>query len=729
MKSLFFALLVTCLLAGSVQAQSMPSAAPSVPATDTYFGTTVNDPYRNLENLNDPAVQAWIKAQADYARQTLDAIPGRQKLIDEMRAFDARKAAKVGTLRIADNDRYFYLKTRPQDQQPKLYCRDGYRGAEVLLFDPEAYETGKVYTVSSFAPTFDGSKVAFSIGEKGAEIGRMLILDVKTRKLYPEQLERTSFGAADWLPDNNTLTYTPMNSADVKDLAARLNTQALLHRVGTPQSQDRPVFSAQLYPKLGIAPAEYPYAGVDRDSKLAFGFLSSVDRYLHGYYAPAAALAQPSVKWQPLFRPEQEATNFVTDDQYIYFTTSKNTPREKIMRMPAARPDVARAELLVPESPTEAIDDSELLTTRDGLYFVRTKNGVEAKLYFVPKGSKTIVAIALPAKAGSIALQNKNARSSDLWVMPTGWTSDRKRYRYTAATKKFTSEPLSSEAQYPEFADLVVEEQLVPSHDGVLVPLSLIYKKGTPRNGTAPVLIYGYGAYSISNPPVFNPNRLLWTQQGGVLAVAHVRGGGELGEAWHKAGQKATKPNTWKDLIACADYLVKGQYTAPGHIAINGGSAGGILIGRAMTERPDLFAAAIPQVGCLNAVRMENSPNGPVNAPEFGTVLKEDECKALLEMDAYQHLQPGTKYPATLVTAGMNDPRVIAWQPAKFAARLQASTASGKPVLLFTDYDAGHGIGNSKQKQFESVADVLSFGLWQTGAPGFQPKPIATSLK
>ena len=243
------------------------------------------------------------------------------------------------------------------------------------------------------------------------------------------------------------------------------------------------------------------------------------------------------------------------------------------------------------------------------------------------------------------------------------------------------------------------------------------------------MLIYGYGAYSISNPPVFNPNRLLWTQQGGVLAVAHVRGGGELGEAWHKAGQKATKPNTWKDLIACADYLVKGQYTAPGHIAINGGSAGGILIGRAMTERPDLFAAAIPQVGCLNAVRMENSPNGPVNAPEFGTVLKEDECKALLEMDAYQHLQPGTKYPATLVTAGMNDPRVIAWQPAKFAARLQASTASGKPVLLFTDYDAGHGIGNSKQKQFESVADVLSFGLWQTGAPGFQPKPIATSLK
>ncbi|GAA3939307.1 hypothetical protein GCM10022406_24310 [Hymenobacter algoricola] len=167
---------------------------------------------------------------------------------------------------------------------------------------------------------------------------------------------------------------------------------------------------------------------------------------------------------------------------------------------------------------------------------------------------------------------------------------------------------------------------------------------------------------------------------------------------------------------------MKNQYTGPGKIAINGGSAGGILIGRAMTERPDLFAVAMPEVGCLNAVRMENSPNGPVNVPEFGTVQQEEECKGLLEMDAYLHLTPDTKYPATLVTAGMNDPRVIAWQPAKFSARLQASTTSGKPVLLFTDYEAGHGIGDSKQKQFETMADLLSFGLWQTGVPAFQPK-------
>lgn len=209
------------------------------------------------------------------------------------------------------------------------------------------------------------------------------------------------------------------------------------------------------------------------------------------------------------------------------------------------------------------------------------------------------------------------------------------------------------------------------------------------------------------------------------MACAHVRGGGELGEAWHKAGQKTTKPNTWKDLIACAEYLAKNNYTSPAKTAISGGSAGGILIGRALTERPDLFAAAMPEVGCLNAVRMENSPNGPVNVPEFGTMAKEDEAKALIEMDAYLHLKPGTKYPATLVTAGFNDPRVIAWQPAKFAARLQAVNASGKPVLFFTDYEAGHGMGDSRLKQFESLADLMAFGLWQTGTPGFQPASAA----
>ncbi|MBC8109679.1 MAG: prolyl oligopeptidase family serine peptidase, partial [Verrucomicrobia bacterium] len=639
----------------------------------------------------------------------------------KMKDFDSRRAARITSLRVLENDMYFYFKTRPQDQQPKLYYRQGYKGEEILLFDPETYEKGKVYTISGFSPNRDGSTICFGIAEKGAELGQMLIMEVKTKKILPEKLQMTR-GSGDWLADDNSFTYTPYKSNDLKSMDARQNLQSTMHKVGTPQSEDKVVFSSKVTPDLGIKPEEYPYLYYDRDTKLIYGGLYTVDRYVKAYYAPVTELAKPKIAWKPMFKPEQEVTNFISDEQFIYFITSKNTPRQKMMRMPVGAIDADKAETMVPENADEAIDDQGFTITKDGVYFVRTKNGVEAILYFVARGTKNAEKIALPNTAGSIVLLNKDAKASDLWVSISGWTTPNKRYRYTAATKQFTPEPLSTEIQYPEFANLTVEELMIPSHDGVMVPVSVVYDKKVQKNGSAPVMIYGYGAYAASQNPFFSPPFLLWTQQGGIFAVAHVRGGGELGEAWHKAGQKTTKPNTWKDLIATAEYLIKNKYTLPQKIAISGGSAGGILIGRAMTERPDLFAAAIPEVGCMNAVRMENSPNGPVNVPEFGTVAKEDECKALIEMDAYLHLKEGEKYPATLVTAGFNDPRVIAWQPAKFAARLLASNKSDKPVLFFTDYEAGHGIGDAKQKQFEALADLLAFGLWQTGHPNFQLK-------
>jgi prolyl oligopeptidase len=253
----------------------------------------------------------------------------------------------------------------------------------------------------------------------------------------------------------------------------------------------------------------------------------------------------------------------------------------------------------------------------------------------------------------------------------------------------------------------------------VLVPLSLIYRKGLAMNGTAPVLLNGYGAYGISLTPYFNPYILTWTLEGGIYAVAHVRGGGEMGDAWRLAGHKTTKPNTWKDFIACAEFLAAERYTSPEKLAVFGGSAGGILIGRALTERPELFAAAIPMVGIMNPLRAEQSPNGPVNAPEFGTVKDSAECMALMEMDAYLHVEDDEDYPATLITAGFNDPRVIVWQPAKFAARLQAANSSGGPILFEVDYASGHGVGDTKSKSFEDIADLLTFALWQTGNKEF----------
>jgi prolyl oligopeptidase len=266
----------------------------------------------------------------------------------------------------------------------------------------------------------------------------------------------------------------------------------------------------------------------------------------------------------------------------------------------------------------------------------------------------------------------------------------------------------------------VAEEVRVPSHDGVMIPLSIVHKKGIKLDGSNPCWLEAYGAYGMVDEPGFGPAMLAWYEHGGISATAHVRGGGAFGEEWHLAGQKQNKPNTWKDLIAAAQWLCDKGYTAPSRLGIVGGSAGGITVGRAMTERPDLFRAVVGEVGLFNAVRSETDPNGVPNIPEFGTVKDPKEFAGLLEMDAYQHVKDGVKYPATLLTTGMNDPRVPPWEPGKFAARLQQA---GTPlVLLRVDYDAGHGIGSTRTQALAEFADTMAFFFWQFGLPEFQPK-------
>ena len=253
------------------------------------------------------------------------------------------------------------------------------------------------------------------------------------------------------------------------------------------------------------------------------------------------------------------------------------------------------------------------------------------------------------------------------------------------------------------------------------MPLSIVHVKGIKLDGSNPTILYGYGAYGISMTPFYRPTFLPWFNRGGVFAVAHVRGGGEYGEDWHKAGYKLTKPNTWNDAIACAEWLVAHKYTSPAKVAIMGGSAGGIFVGRSITERPDLFGAAIDEVPVSDLVRMEFSSNGVPNIPEFGTVKEADGFKGLLEMSSYHHVKDGVKYPAVLLLTGFNDPRVDSWQAGKMAARLQAANASDKPILLRIDFDAGHGFGSTKKSQYEERADLLAFLLWQFGVKGFQP--------
>ena len=722
-KSLLI-LLVTLLLANcsSIGKREKPPLAQVKPVEDTYFGTKVTDSYRYMENLKDTTVQIWFKLQADYARAIINSIPVRQALIDKIVEFDGRRSSRISLLRVTDNDRYFYLKETPDDESGKLFYRNGFAEDEVLLLDPEKYssDTTQKFVINSLAPSFDGSKVAFKIAPNGSESGEILIMDVKNQKLYPEKIDKCWLGSPSWLSDGSSFLYNRMKSGDVHQKDRDWTAKIISIWLGTDPRTDKVVLARDNYPDLKIKPEDIPQCFYDKDSRYIFGIPITADNRLSVFYTPPSELNKDKIRWKQLFKSEDEVYNFGTTDKDLYIYTPKGAPNFKILRTSLTNPDLESAEVVIAEDPQRTLTDFTI--TSEGLYYTYSENGVSVKLFFLPFGEKKGTELKLPFPAGTISLSAKGFRYSDIWITITGWTKASQRYRYLSQKNEFTLENLSSTAEYPEYDDLVVEELMIPSHDGVMVPLSLIYKKNIKKDGNNPVLFYGYGSYGVSMNPFFSPSFLLWTYNGGILAVPHVRGGGELGDSWYKDGYKTTKPNTWKDLIASAEYLVNEKYTSPKRISINAGSAGGILVGRAMTERPDLFAAAIPEVGCLNTLRGEETPTGPVNAPEFGTIKDSVECMALIEMDSYLHIQDGIKYPATLITAGMNDPRVIAWQPAKFAARLQAANGSDKPILFLVDYEAGHGIGNTKSKDFESLADVLSFAFWQTGHPDFQIK-------
>jgi prolyl oligopeptidase len=318
-----------------------------------------------------------------------------------------------------------------------------------------------------------------------------------------------------------------------------------------------------------------------------------------------------------------------------------------------------------------------------------------------------------------VAVSCPDFRSNRCLIAITSWISPVTSYEYDPSTGALAKSIFNTDVVYPGFDQLTTDEVEVRAADGALVPLSIIRRKDMPMDGSTPCILEGYGAYGISYPPYFSVMRSL-VLHGMIQAYAHVRGGSEKGEAWYRAGYKATKPNTWKDYLACAQYLVDKRYTSPSHLGGVGTSAGGILITRAIEERPDLFAAAVCNVGVANALRAEFTPSGPANIPEFGTVKDRAECLGLYEMDGVAHVKKGVSYPAVMGVAGWNDPRVPAWQPGKFVAAMQAASTSGRPVLMKINYDDGH-FTEDKSVTFRNFAGQFSFLLWQSGHPQFQP--------
>ena len=716
MKAFRFVLLTSAsllLFGTSICAQDSPPKAAIHEVTDTYFGMKIVDPYRWMEDAKSPETAAWMRGQADYTRAYLDRLPMRAQLLKRFEEL-SETGVRVSGVQRAGNF-YFYYRVAPGENDRRLYVREGFKGAERLLVDPEKLSSpGKRYSIDSYNPSFDGKYVSYTVSIGGSENGEMRVIETATGRDLGERIDRCRFGAGAWLPDNRSFLYNRLQKLAEGAPPTELyqKSRVYLHILGSNPDNDRAVFGYEVNPNIKMEPAPLPFVGVPLGSKYAFALVNSgVSPNSEYYFAPLDKLRETPIPWRRVAALEDEVAGFDLHGDDVYFTTYKNTPRFKVIRVNLAQPDLAKAGTVFPAS--EAVV-TNIGAAKDALY-VQTLDGGMGKLWRVDYKSGAPRPIKLPYDgAGFIGWTD--SQTDGLLFGLISWTKSETFFAFDPRTQTATDTTLVPPIPI-DLSSIETASVKVKSHDGVMVPLVILYQRGLKRDGTNPTLLDGYGAYGITNTePFFATGFLPWLERGGVIAMAGVRGGGEYGEEWHLAGKEKTKPNTWKDFIACAEYLINEKYTSAAHLSGMGGSAGGILIGNSITERPDLFGAAVDAVGDNNALRFETTSNGVPNIPEFGSVKTEEGFQALLAMDAYHKVKNGVKYPAVLLTTGINDPRVEPWMSAKMAARLQAASASGKPILLRVDYDAGHGFGSTKKQRNEQNADIYAFLFQQLGS-------------
>lgn len=714
MNRLMWVVLAT-LWAAPAQAQWKYPPTRTADASETYFGRTYHDPYRWLENLHDPEVATWFKAQATLTDSVLASIPGRDSLANEWMALDKLNPARYSSI-VLESGRVFYKKTMGGENVGKLYVRTGWTGGERLLFDPTTYKPGVAIVVQSAVVSFDARYVALGLSANGAEVSEIRVLDVDRGELLPDKID-ASYGPFAWVPGHPWFLYDDGPRTDPQGLEFHLNRKVRMHRLGTGVESDPDVFSRASHPELKLEPKEEPGASIEETSPGdVVVSAATAQRELRLFHAQVADLGAERIKWQSLCQPSDSLDDVVLDRADAYAVTHLGTPRFKVVRTRLASPDWRHAQTVVPQGP----DPIRYISRSRDFLFVVYSNGITGRVmkYQLSNGHTSDVALPI---SGSVDVICPDAHSNRVIVAVTSWLQPTALYDLDAETDALTKSVFHSDVTYPGYDQLVSEEVEVPARDGTPIPLSIIHRKDMALDGSHSCILEGYGCYGISITPRFSVQTSVATR-GVVFAVAHVRGGGEKGEAWHLGGYKSTKPNTWMDYIACAEYLVKKGYTRPEKLAGTGTSAGGILISRAITERPDLFAAAVCNVGDANAMRAEFETDGAGNAMEYGTVNDSVECAALYQMDGMQHVRAGVSYPALMGVGGWNDPRVAPWQPGKFVAAVQNATTSGRPVLMKINYDNGH-FTEEKVVTFRNFAAQAAFLLWQTGHPDFQARP------
>lgn len=673
--------------------------------TDEYHGVRVVDEYRWMEDSRSAEVRAWTAAQNGFSRTWLDARPDREEIVSRLRALYARDTPSYSGI-VARRGRLFALKFQPPKQQRLLVTLDSADdlSTERVVLDPNEIEPKGQVSMDWYEPSPDGSMVAVCLSHNGSEEGALHFYAANTGIPLSETIARVQYptggGSVAWTPDGRGVFYTRYPRSGER-AGADLNfyQQIYFHRLGTSDKAD--VYSAgRDFPRIAEIDLH-----ASEDGRWILASVANGDGGEFSHYVREAA---DGASWRQIARHEDgiKQVVFGPDGSSLYLRCVKNAPRGKVLRMAVER-GLADSEVVVSES---AAVIENILACAGGLFVVDMVGGPSRIRQFdLQGGNEREVPVPVAAGiAGLLAWDGGILFRQSSFVEPAAWMFYRMEKGSVSKTQLSNTSPV-------DFADIEVVREFATSRDGTRVPMNILRRKGIALDGGNPTLLYAYGGYGHSMRPSFNFEHRLWFDRGGVYVIANIRGGGEFGEEWHLSGNLTNKQNVFDDFAACAEHLVRGGYTNPGKLAVEGGSNGGLLMGAFLTQHPGAARAVVSHVGIYDMLRVELDPNGAFNVTEFGSVRDPVQFRALHAYSPFHRVKDGTAYPAVFLLAGETDGRVNPAHTRRMTARLQAATSSGHPVLARMSSASGHGMGTALSEKIAQKADVLAFLFDQLG--------------
>ena len=696
---LLFLITTTCslCLTGLPAAEPDPQT-PKKPITDEYQGVKVEDDYQWLEKDDDPEVKAWSNAQNKRTRAYIDKLPDRAAVEKQLTEWYAKTSPSYSEL-VARPGVLFAMKFQPPKQQQMLVTlasADNLK-SEKMVLDPNALDVKGTTAIDWFAPSRDGKYVAISISQGGSEDGTLHIYAPATGKALPDSIAHVQYptagGSAAWNVDGTGIYYTRFpRKGERPDADLNFYQQIYFHKLGTADTEDTYSLGKD-FPRIAEVKLE-----ASRDGKFILATVANGDGGDFAHY-----LLGPDGSWKQItqFNDQIKAARLGRDNA-LYLLSRADAPRGKILRLPLDNPELANATVIVPPS-DPVIQFME--PTASALYVGDLLGGPSQIRRFGLDGkNETLIPIPkISAVSEMESLEDNSLLFRDVsYTEPAAWFKVASGKIEPVKTALVNTSPVS-------FADIEVTREFATSKGDTEVPLNIVRRKGTKPDGNNPTLLYGYGGYGISMTPNFDFTRRLWFDRGGVYVVANIRGGGEFGEDWHKAGNLTKKQNVFDDFAAATEYLIKQKWTRPEKLALQGGSNGGLLMGAMITQHPDLMRAVVSAVGIYDMLRVELAPNGAFNVTEFGTVKNPEQFKALYAYSPYHNVVDDTKYPSILMMTGANDGRVAPYHSRKMVARLDEANKSSNPILLRTSSSAGHGIGTALSERIKQLSDQYSF--------------------